>query len=160
MVANLDHPNIVPLHDVGSTDGFPCYMICKYVEGRDLATQLKKSRLKYQEAAQLMATVADALHYAHKQGCVHRDVKPGNILVDNDGKPYVVDFGLALPEGSFGKGPRYAGTPAYMAPEQAADSSDGAPRASLHVLAASYELGVLTVAFQAGRSASLYCSIW
>ena len=56
-----------------------------------------------------MATVAEALHYAHKRGLVHRDVKPGNILIDNDGKPHVVDFGLALREENIGKGPKYAG---------------------------------------------------
>ena len=66
-----------------------------------------------------MATVAEALHYAHKRGFVHRDVKPGNILIDSDGKPHIVDFGLALREENIGKGPKYAGTPAYMTPEQA-----------------------------------------
>ena len=66
-----------------------------------------------------MATVAEALHYAHKQGLVHRDIKPGNILLDKSGKPFVADFGLALREQDVGKGPRYAGTPAYMSPEQA-----------------------------------------
>ena len=77
------------------------------------------SRLKYREAAELVATVAEALHYAHKQGLVHRDVKPGNILIGKDGQPFVVDFGLALREENIGKGPKYAGTPAYMSPEQA-----------------------------------------
>ena len=118
-VANLDHPGIVPVHDVGSTEEFPCYLVSKYIEGTDLATKLKQVRLRYTEAAELVATVADALHYAHKQGLVHRDVKPGNILIDEGGKPYVVDFGLALREENFGKGPQYAGTPAYMSPEQA-----------------------------------------
>ena len=118
-VANLDHPHIVPVYDVGSTEEWPCYIVSKYVEGADLATRLKQSRLKHTEAAKLVATVAEALHYAHKQGLVHRDVKPGNILVGTDGKPYVVDFGLALREENIGKGPRYAGTPAYMSPEQA-----------------------------------------
>ena len=66
-----------------------------------------------------MATVAEALHHAHKQGLVHRDIKPGNILLDKSGKPFVADFGLALREQDVGKGPRYAGTPAYMSPEQA-----------------------------------------
>ncbi len=118
-VANLDHPNIVPVHDVGSTEDCPCYVVSKYVEGTDLSAKIKENRLKYTEAAELVATVAEALHYAHKQGLVHRDVKPGNILIGNDGKPYVVDFGLALREENIGKGPKYAGTPAYMSPEQA-----------------------------------------
>jgi serine/threonine protein kinase/formylglycine-generating enzyme required for sulfatase activity len=118
-VANLDHPGIVPVHDVGSTEDCPCYVVSKYIEGTDLSAKLKESRLKYREAAELMATVAEALHYAHKQGLVHRDIKPGNILIGKDGRPYVVDFGLALREENIGKGPKYAGTPAYMSPEQA-----------------------------------------
>ncbi len=118
-VANLDHPGIVPVHDVGSTEDCPCYVVSKYIEGVDLSAKLRQHRLKYREAAELVATVAEALHYAHKQGLVHRDVKPGNILIGKDDKPYVVDFGLALREENVGKGPKYAGTPAYMSPEQA-----------------------------------------
>src|SRR5271165_2429673 len=118
-VANLDHPNIVPVFDVGSTDEFPCYVVSKYIDGTDLARRLKQSRLSIHQTVELVATVADALHHAHKQGLVHRDIKPGNILLDRTGKPFVVDFGLALREQDVGKGPRYAGTPAYMSPEQA-----------------------------------------
>ena len=79
-VANLDHPHIVPVQDVGSTDECPCYIVFKYVDGTDLATRIKRSRLSYAAAAELVATLAEALHYAHKHGLVHRDVKPGNIL--------------------------------------------------------------------------------
>ena len=118
-VANLEHPNIVPIHDVGSTAEHPFFVVSKYIDGTDLARRLKESRLSWHQAAKIVATVAEALHYAHKQGLVHRDVKPGNILIDLDGKPYVVDFGLALREEDLGKGPQYAGTPKYMSPEQA-----------------------------------------
>jgi serine/threonine protein kinase len=109
-VANLDHPNIVPVHDVGSTGEFPCYVVSKYIDGTDLATRLKQSRLSVHETVELLATVAEALHHAHKQGLVHRDIKPGNILLDKGGRPFVADFGLALREQDVGKGPRYAGT--------------------------------------------------
>lgn len=118
-VANLDHPNIVPVYDVGRTDEYPCYVVSKYIEGTSLAWRIEQSRLSYLEAADLVAVVADALHYAHKRQLVHRDVKPGNILLDLNKKPYVADFGLALRETEIGKANRYAGTPAYMSPEQA-----------------------------------------
>ncbi len=118
-VANLDHPNIVPVHDVGSTEDYPCFVVSKFIDGTDLKIRIKTSRLSVQECAGLVATVAETLHFAHKQGLVHRDIKPGNILLDRSGKPYVADFGLALREQDIGKGPRYAGTPAYMSPEQA-----------------------------------------
>ncbi len=118
-VANLDHPNIVPVHDVGSTEDYPCFVVSKFIDGTDLKTRIKTSRLSLQECAELVATVAETLHFAHKQGLVHRDIKPGNLLLDSSGKPYIADFGLALREQDIGKGPRYAGTPAYMSPEQA-----------------------------------------
>jgi formylglycine-generating enzyme required for sulfatase activity len=117
--AALDHPNIVPVFDVGSTGQCPCFVVSKWIDGTDLATRLKKSRLSLHEAVDLVATVAEALHHAHKHGLVHRDVKPGNILLDRGGKPYVADFGVALREQDAVKGPCYAGTPAYMSPEQA-----------------------------------------
>src|SRR6476619_1927480 len=118
-VANLDHPNIVPVHDVGSTEDCPFFIVSKYIDGTDLATRLKQSRLALHEAVELVATVAEALHHAHKQGLVHRDIKPGNLLLDRTGRPFVADFGLALREQDVGQGPRYAGTPGYMSPEQA-----------------------------------------
>ncbi len=118
-VANLDHPHIVPVFDFGSTEQFPCFIVSKFIDGTDLAARLKQSRPSILESVELTATVAEALHHAHKQGLVHRDIKPGNILLDKSGKPFVADFGLALREQDLGKGPRYAGTPAYMSPEQA-----------------------------------------
>src|SRR5260370_40413440 len=117
IVATLDHPNIVPVHDVGSTDAWPCFVVSKYIDGTDLARRLHQSRLSVCETVNLVATVADALHYAHKQGLVHRDIKPGNILLDKSGKPFVADYGLALREQDLGTGPRYAGTLDYMSPE-------------------------------------------
>jgi serine/threonine protein kinase/formylglycine-generating enzyme required for sulfatase activity len=118
-VANLDHPNIVPVHDVGSSEQFPCFVVSKYIDGSDLAARLCESWLSLRETVELVATVAEALHHAHKQGLVHRDVKPGNILIDKHGQAFVVDFGLALREQDFGRAPGYAGTQAYMSPEQA-----------------------------------------
>jgi predicted Ser/Thr protein kinase len=72
-VANLDHPHIVPVYDIGSAEECRCFIVAKYVEGADLATKIREGRFKYAESAELVATVADALHYAHKQGLVHRD---------------------------------------------------------------------------------------
>src|SRR5262249_44990400 len=87
-VANLDHPHIVPVYDVGSTPEFPCFVVSKYIDGTDLATRLRQSRLSLHESIDLVATMAEALHHAHKQGLVHRDIKPGNILLDRSGKPF------------------------------------------------------------------------
>jgi serine/threonine protein kinase len=118
-VANLDHPNIVPVYDVGTTDDYPCFMVSKFIEGKTLVQKIRDERPSFREAAELVATVAGALHYAHCKGLVHRDITPGNILIDAGGKPHIADFGLALKEENIGHGPRYAGTPAYMSPEQA-----------------------------------------
>lgn len=119
VVASLDHPNIVPVHDVGTTPEGACYVVSKVIEGSDLATRLREVALPHSEAATLVATVAEALHHAHTRGVVHRDIKPGNLLLDRGGRPFVTDFGLALKEEDFGKGAVFAGTPAYMSPEQA-----------------------------------------
>jgi serine/threonine protein kinase/formylglycine-generating enzyme required for sulfatase activity len=118
-VANLDHPNIVPVYDAGSSEPFLCFVVSKFIDGTTLAAKLKQSRLSLHNAVELAATVAEALHHAHTKGLVHRDIKPGNILLDKSGKPFVGDFGLALREQDGDMGPCYAGTPAYMSPEQA-----------------------------------------
>jgi serine/threonine protein kinase/formylglycine-generating enzyme required for sulfatase activity len=118
-LANLDHPNIVTVYDVGSAPGCPFFIVSKFIEGTTLAQMMREARPTFAQSAELVAAVADALHYAHRHGLVHRDVKPSNILIDRAGKPYVADFGLALKDEDVGKGPRFAGTPAYMSPEQA-----------------------------------------
>jgi eukaryotic-like serine/threonine-protein kinase len=118
-LASLDHSNIVPVFDVGSTENGLCYIVSKFIKGNDLAQEIKESRLSPTQSADLIATVCEALHHAHTKGLVHRDIKSANILIDDTGKPFVADFGLALKEQDFGKGARFTGTPAYMSPEQA-----------------------------------------
>ena len=119
VVAHLDHPHIVPVYDVGRTGDGLCYVVSKYIEGSDLAARIRQDRLDFHKSAELAAVVAEALHHAHTRGLVHRDIKPANILIETTGKPYVADFGLALKDEDFGKGAGFAGTPAYMSPEQA-----------------------------------------
>jgi serine/threonine protein kinase/formylglycine-generating enzyme required for sulfatase activity len=121
ILASLDHPNIVPVHDVGRTDEGLCFVVSKFVEGSDLRHRIQQNRTPPVESAEIVATVAEALHYAHKKGLVHRDIKPGNILIDGGGKAYVADFGIALRDEDFGKGSddELIGTPTYMSPEQA-----------------------------------------
>ena len=119
VLAQLDHSNIVPVYDVGRTDDGLCYVVSKYIEGTSLAERLGQGRMPFGESAELVATVAEALHHAHTRDLVHRDIKPANILLDSADKPVVADFGLALREEDFGKEARLAGTPAYMSPEQA-----------------------------------------
>src|SRR5262245_30455471 len=119
LLASLDHPHIVTVHDLGRTEeGLP-FVVSKFIEGSDLARRIQMNRPPLLEAVRLTATVAEALHYAHRKGLVHRDVKPANVLIDAAGQPFVADFGLALMEEDFGTGARFAGTPAYMSPEQA-----------------------------------------
>jgi serine/threonine protein kinase/formylglycine-generating enzyme required for sulfatase activity len=118
-VARLDHPHIVPVFDIGSTENYPFFLVSKYVDGCTLAQKIRNERLSIRETIDLVACVAEALHYAHRMGFVHRDIKPGNILLDAQGKPYIADFGLALKDTNVGKGPKQVGTPHYMSPEQA-----------------------------------------
>jgi serine/threonine protein kinase/formylglycine-generating enzyme required for sulfatase activity len=119
ILARLDHPQIVPVFDVGRTDDGVHFIVSKFIEGSSLRARMQRSRPSFGESAQLVGLVAEALHYAHARGLVHRDIKPENILIDAEGKPYVVDFGLALKDEDFGTGAGFAGTLAYMSPEQA-----------------------------------------
>jgi len=118
-VAGLEHPNIIPVLEVGSTAEYPVFIVSKYVEVVDLFQQLKREVPSPLQATQWITVLADALRVAHKQGIVHRDIKPANILVDQNGKVFLVDFGLALLEEEVGKNLPAGGSPAYMSPEQA-----------------------------------------
>lgn len=119
-VAALDHSNIVPVYDVGRTEDGSIYIVSKYIQGRTLADVIRQERPAPKDAAMLMATVANALEYAHQQRLIHRDIKPGNILIeDATATPYVTDFGLAIREEDYFDNLNIAGTPAYMSPEQA-----------------------------------------
>jgi WD40 repeat protein len=120
-VAQLRHPGIVALYDVGQVEGV-YFLVSEYVQGATLAERHSTGRLSFRKAAELVTHVADALQYAHEQGVVHRDVKPSNIMLDQDGKPHVMDFGLAkraADESTLTQEGQVVGTPAYMSPEQA-----------------------------------------
>ena len=119
VLARLSHPNIVPVHDVGRTDDGRGFVVSMYVSGGDLAARLKGGRPAFIESAKLVAALCDAMHYAHTRDLFHRDIKPANILLDESGVPYLADFGLAMKDEDYGKGPRFAGTVAYTSPEQA-----------------------------------------
>jgi serine/threonine protein kinase/formylglycine-generating enzyme required for sulfatase activity len=119
ILASLKHAHIVQVYDVGRTDNGLPFVVSDFIEGSDLRQRLKGARPSVAESTDLVATVAEALHYAHGKGVVHRDIKPANILLDKTGKPHVADFGLALKQADFGRTASFAGTPAYMSPEQA-----------------------------------------
>jgi tRNA A-37 threonylcarbamoyl transferase component Bud32/biotin carboxyl carrier protein len=119
--AQLKHPSIVSVHEVGR-DGDTIYIVSDYVEGANLKEWLSGQRLSFKESAELVVKIAEALEHAHRAGVVHRDLKPGNIMMDRDGQPHVIDFGLAKRadgEITMTKDGHILGTPAYMSPEQA-----------------------------------------
>jgi serine/threonine protein kinase/formylglycine-generating enzyme required for sulfatase activity len=118
IVASLDHPAIVPVLDCGFAEDGSCFVVSKYIEGSDLATKARRTPLSLAASAELIATVAEALHSAHLKGVVHRDIKPANILIDVRGYPFVADFGIALNEEDYGRDSATMGTILYMSPEQ------------------------------------------
>lgn len=146
-VARLKHPGIVGVHDCGEHHG-QIFLVLELVEGRSLADLIRSKKLPVREAVKLVATVADALHYAHKQGCIHKDIKPENILLSADGTPLISDFGTACTIQEIQKGRASSGgTLPYLSPEQVSNEVqllDG--RCDVHAL------GVLLFEILTGRS--------
>jgi serine/threonine protein kinase len=124
--AQLKHPGIVLLYGAGRTETGVCYLVHELVQGGTLAVRLKSGRLDFRRAAELTEAIAEALDYAHRQGVIHRDLKPSNIVLDPDGRPHLMDFGLAKRDADDPPATPCGlvlGTPAYMSPEQAGGDS-------------------------------------
>jgi TolB-like protein/predicted Ser/Thr protein kinase len=123
--ASLDHSGIVPIYEVGEHDG-SCYFSMKFVEGGQLDELIKREPMPIRRSVELIARVARTVHYAHEHSILHRDIKPGNILIDQKGEPHLTDFGLARlieTESTVTRTLEVLGTPSYMAPEQAAGNN-------------------------------------
>jgi WD40 repeat protein len=150
--AGLDHPNIVPIHEVGRHHGQHYYSM-KLIEGGSLAAQIPRFVGDPRAAATLIATTARAVHYAHERGILHRDIKPSNILIDSQGEPQVTDFGLARRLGQDSDltlSGAVMGSPRYMSPEQARGEKVLSVAVDVYSLGAVfYELLTATPAFMA-----------
>ena len=147
--AKLTHPNIVPLHTFGETEGM-MYFVMGFVQGESLKDRIdRKGKIEPDDARRILGEVAGALHYAHQQGVVHRDIKPDNILIEDEtGKPLLTDFGIAQ---SVASGETLTqmgttlGTPHYMSPEQASGERDIDGRSDL------YSLGIVGYQMLSGK---------
>jgi hypothetical protein len=149
-VIALDHPHIVPVYDVGEYEGRPFFTM-RLMEGGSLAERLPRLKDDPRAAVALLATVARAVHHAHQRGLIHRDLKPGNILLDAEGRPYVSDFGLVKRtdgDPSMTESGAIVGTPGYMAPEQASGRRD-----AVTTLVDVYGLGGILYEMMTGRPA-------
>ncbi|RMF42136.1 MAG: hypothetical protein D6753_08315, partial [Planctomycetota bacterium] len=120
--ARLRHPHIVSIYEVGIEQG-QVYIASEYIEGTTLRDELMQQVIGVTRSVDLMYTIAQAAHHAHQQGVVHRDMKPGNVMVDGQGQPFIMDFGIAksmTDDETISSEGQIVGTVAYMAPEQAA----------------------------------------
>jgi len=144
--ARLSHPNIVPLHAYGEVAGMP-YFVMGYVRGESLAERLRREgKLSEEESRRVLAELAGALDHAHRQGVVHRDIKPDNVLIDDEsGRAMLTDFGVAKGTGHGEVTTHIVGTPHYMSPEQASGRGDVDGRSDL------YSLGVLAYVMLSGH---------
>jgi serine/threonine protein kinase/Tfp pilus assembly protein PilF len=125
--ASLEHSCIVPIYEIGERDG-SCYFSMKFVEGGQLDQVVRRDPMSIRCAVELIAKIARTVHYAHEHGILHRDIKPGNILLDAKGEPHLTDFGLARlveTESTVTRTMEVLGTPSYMAPEQAVGNNAG-----------------------------------
>jgi TolB-like protein/predicted Ser/Thr protein kinase/Flp pilus assembly protein TadD len=138
--ASIDHFGIVPIYEVGERDG-SCYFSMKLVEGGQLDEVVKREPMPIRRAVELIAKVARTVHYAHEHRILHRDIKPGNVLLDAKGEPHLTDFGLARlveTESTVTRTLEVLGTPSYMAPEQAVGNN-----ASISSVSDVYGLGAV-----------------
>jgi serine/threonine-protein kinase len=146
--ANLDHPGIVPIHEVGVHEQ-QHYFSMGYVAGPSLAQKVAAGPLPAKEAAEMVHQVTEAVAYAHGQGVIHRDLKPANVLLDKNSRPRITDFGLAKKVGGGGEltaTGQVLGTPSYMPPEQAAGKQE-----QIKETADVYALGAILYTLLTGR---------
>lgn len=149
--AKLEHPNIVPIFEFGEHDGHP-YLAMQLVEGESLAEYITRlgSGVTEREAASLMEKIARAVQHAHERGVLHRDLKPGNVLLDEDGEPHLIDFGLAKwieQDSGMTLTGAFLGTPAYASPEQILGQ-----RRMITTASDIYSLGAILYALLTGRA--------
>ena len=146
--ANLQHPNIVAIHEVGEHDG-QHYFSMDYVAGRDLGAIVKHGPLSARTAARYVKIIAEAIHFAHQRGTLHRDLKPQNVLIDAADQPRITDFGLAKfmnDDSRITQSGMVMGSPSYMPPEQATGRhGDIGPASDV------YSLGAMLYEFLTGR---------